>query len=157
MQKPSLWKEPVHTYCCIQASCLLLGRRQTPSPLSAKTGLQLGDWAANANSMATAQSSLSTSLEHKASLSSFFLASWQLLCQVLAHSPIMNSIYNRATAMHSWESSRRETSSYKNVGAANAGTALVSLQEKNLTFRPFCLYRLVSDGKTPDSISFHQY
>lgn len=37
-----------------------------------------------------------------------FLASWQLLCQVLAHTPIMNSIYNQATATHSWEISRRE-------------------------------------------------
>lgn len=35
--------------------------------------------------------------------------------------------------MHSWEISRRETSNYKNVGAANAGTALVSLQAKQIS------------------------
>lgn len=38
----------------------------------------------------------------------FFLASWQLLCQVLAHTSIMNSLYNQATAKHSWEVSRKK-------------------------------------------------
>lgn len=86
---------------------------------------------------------------HKASLS-FFLASWQLLCQVLAHTSIMNSLYCQATEKHSWEVSRsqqkRNMPNCKDLVDANACTALVSIETK-LIFRPLCIYYLIKHEK----------
>lgn len=86
---------------------------------------------------------------HKASLS-FFLASWQLLCQVLAHTSIMNSLYCQATEKHSWEVSRsqqkRNMPNCKDLVDANTCTALVSIETK-LIFRPLCIYYLIKHEK----------
>lgn len=95
---------------------------------------------------------------HKASLS-FFLASWQFLCQVLAHTSIMNSLHCQATEKHSWEVSRsqqkRNMPNCKDLVDANTCTALVSIEAK-LIFRPSCIYYLIKhEKKNPDSINLH--
>lgn len=85
----------------------------------------------------------------------FSLSSWQFLCQVLAHTSIINSYYNHNTEKRSWKASRSWQKSakakYAQLQRFNRGRhrhcSGVFTSETKLIFRPSCIYYLIKYGK----------